>query len=81
MANLRQVRRGYDMPGEMYEAEGIYILCWILVLLLGISISIIGILLRKKIRMEFVYLMVTGGVLVDFLVLLWGCVFWIVDFW
>lgn len=69
------------MPGEMYEAEGIYILCWILVLLLGISISIIGILLRKKIRMEFVYLMVTGGVLVDFLVLLWGCVFWIVDFW
>lgn len=68
------------MTGEMGATEGIYILCWILVLLLGISISIIGILLRKKIRMEFVYLMVTGGVLVDFLVLLWGCVFGIIYF-
>ncbi|MCM1246772.1 MAG: hypothetical protein NC293_14125 [Roseburia sp.] len=62
------------MAGELYdEIEAIQVVCLILVLFLGISISIFGILLRKKIRIEFVYLMVAGGILFDLLVLLLAC--------
>lgn len=64
----------YGTTGEMGATEGIYIVCLILALLLGISISIFGILLRKKMRIEFVYLMVAGGLVIDFVVLLLGFV-------
>ena len=69
------------MAGGMYgETEGIYIVCMVLALLLGISISIFGVLLRKKMRMEFVYLMVAGGLVIDFVVLLLGYVSGIIYF-
>lgn len=64
----------YGTTGEMGATGGIYIVCLILALLLGISISIFGILLRKKMRIEFVYLMVAGGLVIDFVVLLLGFV-------
>lgn len=70
-----------DMTGDMYSGtEGIYIVCLILALLLGICISVFGILLRKKIRMEFVYLMIVGGIVLDLLILLWGCVYGVICF-
>lgn len=57
---------------ESNMSENIYILCVFVILLLGIAISIGGILLRKRIRIEFVYLMILGGILFDFVVLFVG---------
>lgn len=53
-------------------SENIYLLCLFGILIFGIAISAGGILLRKRIRIEFVYLMVLGGIIFDFVVLFVG---------